>query len=176
MGEDSEHISLVMFVVSEMWLIASTTGQCKYTSSSFGRTSLLEDLRTAIQEFCDCPRSNSNPGPAEDADYDPMTEVEQEDGAPASASKTRGRGQKRNRSYNNHRANTTARLDMPVRCPEEDPTCADMREIRTYIEDRKQIWLDLADVEWAVRYRHIQNRLKGVPLIPDDSAGPGGVP
>ena len=92
-----------------MVLIASTMGQCKYFSSSFGRTSLLEDMRTAIQAFCDCPGSNSDPGPAEDADYDPMAEVEQEDGAPASASKTRGRGQKRNRHYKNHRANTSAR-------------------------------------------------------------------
>ena len=105
-----------------------------------------------------------------------MAEVEQEDGAPASASKTRGRGQKRNRYYKNHRANTTARLDMPVRCPGEDPTCTDIRKIRIYMKDRKQIWLDLADVEWAVRYLYIQNRLKGVPLIPDDSAGPGDVP
>ena len=43
--------------------------------------------------------------------------------------------------------------------------------IKVYVEDRKQIWIALADVEWAVRYLYIQKRLNGVPLIPDDSTG-----
>ena len=91
------------------------------------------------------------------------------------ASKRAG-GQKRQRYYKNHRTKTIVRLEMHVRCPEEDPTCTEMRKIRVYIEDRKQIWLDIADVEWAVRCLYIQNHLKGVPLIPDDSVGPAGVP
>ena len=94
---------------------------------------------------------------------------------PPSASKTKGRGQKRTRYYKNPRKKTILTVEKPVRCPQEDPACTDMRRIRLYVEDRKQIWLDLADVEWAVRYLFVQNHLKGVPLIPDDSVGPGGV-
>ena len=174
-GMDGESLTFVKLAVSERWLVASTTGVSKYSSSSFGRTSLLDDLREQIQIHCDDPGSNSAPDPAADADHDPMAEVGQE-GDPPSAPKIKGRGQKRLRYYKNHRTKTTVSFDMPVRCPEEDPTCTDMRKVRVYIEDRKQIWLDIADVEWAVRYLYIQNHLKGVPLIPDDSVGPAGVP
>ena len=77
------------------------------------------------------------------------------------------------RYHRNHARDSITTIDMPVRCPEEDPDCTEMRKVRVYIEDRKQIWLDLNDVEWAVRYLFVQNHLKGVPLIPDDSTGPG---
>ena len=63
-------------------------------------------------------------------------------------------------------------LDMPVKCPEEEPNCQDFRKIRLYIVDRKTIWLHIEDVEWAVRYLYAQNLVKGVPLVPDDSQGP----
>ena len=102
-----------------------------------------------------------------------MTEVEGDNENTPNAGKTKGRGLKRIRYYRNHVAKTIVSLDMPVRCPEEDPTGTERRKIRIYIEDRRQIWLDLADVEWAVRYLYIQNHLKGVPLIADDSTGPG---
>ena len=48
--------------------------------------------------------------------------------------------------------------------------------IEVYVEDRGEIWIALADVEWAVRYLYIQKRLNGVPLIPDDSTGPVDAP
>ena len=91
---------------------------------------------------------------------------------PPSASKTKGRGQKRPRYYKNHASKTIVTVDMPVRCPEEDPTGTERRKIKMYVEDRKSIWLHIKDVEWAVRYLYVQNQLKGVPLIADDSTGP----
>ena len=175
-GADGENITFVKLAIAETWLIASTTGQKKITGSSFGRTSLLDDLRENIKKHCGCPGSVSDPGPAEGDDCDPMAEVEQEAADLPSGCKIKGRGQKRLRYYRNHRNKTVVSMDMPVRCPEEDPTCAEMRKIRVYVEDRKQIWLDLKDAEWAARYLYIQNHLKGVPLIPDDSTGPGHVP
>ena len=57
---------------------------------------------------------------------------------------------------------------MPAQCPEENPNCTEVRKIRLYIEDRQQIWLDLEDVVWAVRYLYIQNLLNGGPA---DSRG-----
>ena len=138
--------------VSEMWLIASTTGQTKYAGSSFGRTSLLDVLREEIQKHCDHPGSVDEPGPEAGDDYDPMMEVEGDKEDPPSASKTKGRGQKRARYYKNHNAKTIVSLDMPVRCPEEDPTGTERRKIKIYVEDRKQIWLDITDVDWAVGF------------------------
>ena len=170
---NGDNITFVKLAVSEPWLIASTTGHSKYAGSSFGRTSLLDVLREEIQTHCDNPGSVSDPDLAEGDDYDPMTEVDGDKENTPNARKIKGRGQKRLRYYTNRVANKIVSLDMPVRCPEEDPTGTERRNIRIYIEDRRQIWLDLADVEWAVRYLYIQNHLKGVPLIADDSTGPG---
>ena len=168
-----EPITFVKLAVSEMWLIAATTGQSKYSASSFGRTSLLDDVRLEIQKLCDRADVTSAV-PGESEEYDPMAEVEQvDDDVQKNIKKTSGRGQKRTRYYKNLVSKTVASLDMPVRCREEDPNCTEVRKISVYIEDRKQIWLDLADVEWAVQYLYIQNLLKGVPLVPDDSTGPG---
>ena len=170
--KEDDKMTFVKLAVSELWLIASTTGQTKYAGSSFGRTSLLDVLREEIQKHCDHPGSVSDPDPAEGDDYDPMMEVEGDKENPPSASKTKGRGQKRPRYYKNHASKTIVTVDMPVRCPEEDPTGTERRKIKIYVEDRKQIWLDITDVDWAVGYLYVQNHLKGVPLIADDSTGP----
>ena len=90
-----------------------------------------------------------------------MAEVEQVDAEVHSPSKTRGRGQKRVRYCEKHASNTVVTLDVPDRCPEQHPNCTVLRKIRLYITDRRSLWLDLADVEWAVRYLYVQNLLHG---------------
>ena len=164
--------TFVKLATSELWLIQSTTGQAKYAGSSFGRTSLLDVLREEMQKHCDHPGSVDEPGPEAGDDYDPMMEVEGDKEDPPSASKSKSRGQKRCRYYTNPGAKTIVTLDMPERCPEEDPTGTERRKIKIYVEDRKQIWLDITDVDLAVGYLYVQNHLKGVPLIADDSTGP----
>ena len=172
-----ENITFVRLATSENWLLAATTGVLRYTASSFGRTSLLDELRAELQKHCDglLDACEGAPEPVEnDDDYDPMAEVAADSAvAEAGGTKTVGRGLKRNRYHRTHRKKTVVRLTMPVRCKEEDPNCTEMRNIRMYVEDRKQLWLDLADVDWCVKYLYIQNHLKGVPLVSDDSTGPG---
>ena len=176
-GPNRRNVTFVKLATTEAWLIAAVTGSSKYSSSSFGRTSLLQELRDHISKMCDgeevAPSSVVAAVPQGD-DYDPMAEVELTD-APAqrSPSKAVGQGNKRTRYYKNLVVGKIVPLDMPVRCPEEDPQCTELRTIRVYVENRIQLWLDLADVEWAVRYLYVQNLLKGVPLIPDESTGPG---
>ena len=58
--------------------------------------------------------------------------------------------------------------------PEEDPNGTEKRRICLFIDDRKTIWLDIEDVPWAIRFLYVQNMLKGVPLVQDESTGPGG--
>ena len=65
-------------------------------------------------------------------------------------------------------------LEMPVNCPEVDPdgvgeTCI----VRLHIYDRQQIWIDVDNLDWAVRYLYAQNLLRGVQLVGDDDTGPG---
>ena len=176
-GPNRQNVTFIKLATTEAWLIAAVTGNSKYSSSSFGRTSLLQELRDHISKMCDgeevAPSSVVAAVPQGD-DYDPMDEVELTN-APAqrSPSKAVGQGKKRTRYYKNLVVGKIVPLDMPVRCPEEDPQCTELRTIRVYVLDRIQLWLDIADVEWAVRYLYVQNLLKGVPLIPDESTGPG---
>jgi hypothetical protein len=64
-------------------------------------------------------------------------------------------------------------IDVPVKCPEEERRCELKRKVTIFIVDRKQVWLSIEDVEWALRYLYVHNVLKGVPLVSPDSAGPG---
>ena len=73
------------------------------------------------------------------------------------------------RYFHNLVRNSVVTVDVPVRCPEEDPDCTEVRQIRLYVVDRITLWLHIDDVEWAVRYLYVQNLLKGVPLVPDES-------
>ena len=175
-GPDRQNVTFIKLATSETWLIMAVTGSSRYAASSFGRTSLLDVLRDRISKLCDgsdiAGTSAVAAVPLGD-DYDPMAELVLTDDTTQQNSKTFTRGVKRFSYYKNLALKKVVPLDMPVRCPEEDPHCTELRTIKVYVEDRKQIWLDLADVEWAVRYLYVQNLLKGVPLISDDSTGPG---
>ena len=62
---------------------------------------------------------------------------------------------------------------MPLHAPEEKPNSTEKTKIQLYVKDRKQIWLHLDNVKWAVRYLYAQNFLKGVPMVDPASRGPG---
>ena len=108
---------------------------------------------------------------AEDShERDPMDEVLQDEAS--SPLVTKPQGQKRKRTRATHPKDPVLTVSMPVRCPEEDPVCTDVRRVRLHVQDRKTIWLHIDDVEWAVRFLFMQSHLKGVPLVRDDSTGP----
>ena len=100
-----------------------------------------------------------------------MMEVEQDE-LGHSPAKIKGRGIKRMRYYGNPQSQTIATFDVPARCPEEDAHCTEVRKIKLYVTDRKEVWLHIDDVEWAIRYLYMQHLLKEVPLVPEDSTGP----
>ena len=54
-------------------------------------------------------------------------------------------------------------MTAPAVSPEEDPRSTSTRTIQLYVVDRKQVWLDIDDVEWALRFLYMQYVLKGVP-------------
>ena len=109
-------------------------------------------------------------------DYDPMMGVEQdEEGCKASPTQIKRQGHTRMRYFRNPARHSIVTFDVPARCPEEDAQRTEVRQIKLYVVVRKEVWLYIEDVEWAVRYMYVQNVLKGVPLVPDDSTGPGNV-
>ena len=63
-------------------------------------------------------------------------------------------------------------VTAPAVSPEEDPRSTSTRTIQLYVVDRKQVWLDLDDVEWALRFLYMQYMLKGVPVVSPDDTGP----
>ena len=177
--DGSEEATFVKLAFTDAWLIGVTTGQTKYSQSSFGRTAFFTDLRNHVEKLCDGEQPPESPDGQEvdvkGEDYDPMAEIDQSGGTAPGGTKVTGvQGVERTRYYKNHCKNTVVTVSMPVRCPEEDPKCTDLRKIKLFIEDRKQIWLHLDDPPWAVQYLYVQNMLKGVPLVSPDSAGPGG--
>jgi hypothetical protein len=171
--QNGNNITFVKLSSNEPWLRASTTGDKKWkTSTSMCRTSLLQVLHDKINNICDGTERVRTSD-----DYDPMNEVGQDDDDKTAASDSiRRKGSKRTHYYKNHASKTVVMVDMPVRCPEEDAACTNMRTLTLYIADRKSIWVALSDVEWAIQYLFVQNHLKGVPLISDDDVGPGAPP
>ena len=62
---------------------------------------------------------------------------------------------------------------MAMHPPEIVRNCSARKSILLFIVDRRQIWLRLSDVAWAVKYLYIQSLMKGVPMVAEDSRGPG---
>ena len=154
---------------TEKWLLMATTG-FGVLNSSFRRTSLPDTLREKVEQACN--GGIETKASLDESDYDPMVELDFDDSH--SPKKTSGQGLKRQRYYHNHAKNRIAVINMPVYCPEQVADCKEMREITLFIQDRRQIWLCIDDVEWAIRYLYVQNQLKGVSLVSPDSQGPSG--
>ena len=160
--------TFVKLASTEAWLLAATTGSTKAAGSAFGRTTLLERLREQLRQFYDTPLA---PITTEDSQAcDPMDDILE--GAASSPRVTTPQGQQRGRKRTTHSQNTVLTVRMPVRCPEEDPKCTELREVRLYVKDRDTIFLHIDDVEWAVKYLFAQSELKGVPAVDENSTGP----
>jgi hypothetical protein len=164
--------TFVKLSTHDTWLLQSTSGQPKYNMSSFGRTSLVQLLHTYVQQGANGELAGQEAAADGEAAHDPMNEVEVsgDEGAKTAHS---GRGKKRSRYYKNHAKNRIVEVEAPHHCPEMAPTSKETRKIKLFIVDRKQVWLDLDDVEWAMRFLYVQNLLKGVALVDPDSPGPG---
>ena len=168
--DSKRDVTFIKMATTEQWLVQAATGQKRYNASSFGRTNLLEILLEKVQSYCDGQLSSSSSLAVAGGDFDPMMDLEQDDSNSHSTRKFHDG--KRARYLRNGLRHSIAIFDMPQRCPEEDPDCKEFRRIRLWIVDRQQLWLHMDDVEWAVRYLFVQNLLKGVPLVSDDSIGP----
>ena len=70
--------------------------------------------------------------------------------------------------------NQVVTVKMAADPPEVDADASATRFVNLLVIDRKQIWLSIDDVDWAIRWLYMQNLLKGVPLVPPNSQGPCG--
>ena len=178
-GSDKKQQVFVKMSRQEPWLIAACCGtRTDSRGAAFGRTSLLDMLREHLRRKADGvdDLDDATPIQAADDDYDPMNDIGSASalaGRAATMLETDKRG--RRRYYKNRAKNCIITVNVASRCPEVDPKCTQMRPLKLFLTDRKTVWLSIDDVAWAVRYLYDQQHLKGVPLVADDDAGPGGV-
>ena len=172
---DGEKI-FVKMSASEPWLIGAVTGT--RTHGLLGRTTLLTTLHSFVELACngelDTRAAEEEGGDEQKLEYDPMEEIEVDDD---DNPRSRGVGyidpnSKRARYQKNKAKNRLLTVTVPAVAPAQDPMSTSTRTIKLYVVDRKQVWLDLDDVEWALRVLYMQFVLKGVPVVSPDDAGP----
>ena len=156
---------------NEYWLSMAISGMSsRYT---FARTTLLEDILKVIRDCCNGETVPNVMVMAEDDEYDPMSAVQVENPAANKKRKRSGTESDRIRYYKTLCKDQVIEVNMPLHAPEEKPNSTEKAKIKLFVKDRKQIWLDLDNVTWAVRYLYAQNFLKGVPVVDAASPGPG---
>ena len=168
---DGEKI-FVKMSASEPWLIGAVTGT--RTHGLLGRTTLLTTLHSFVEQACNGELDTRAAEEQGGDEYDPMEEIEVDDD---DNPRSRGGGyidpnSKRARYQKNKAKNRLLTVTVPAVAPEQDPMSTSTRTIKLYVVDRKQVWLDLDDVEWALRVLYMQFVLKGVPVVSPDDAGP----
>ena len=172
-GPNNERFALLAF--TEPWLGFATVGSSRPGRSAFGPRNFLDQLAVHLERACNGETpvlaTETEEG---DENYDPMEEVEADGKDSSSSTVTRGSGEKRTRYYKNHAKNKLLDLNLPSQPPEVAKDNRFLRSVQMLCVNRKQIWLRLSDVPWAVKYLYIQALLKGVPLVAPDSAGPSG--
>ena len=168
--------TFVKMLASEPWLIGAVTGQKAH--GMLCRTTLLTTLHSFVEQACngelDTRAAEEEGGNEQKLEYDPMEEIEVDDD---DNPRSRGVGyidpnSKRARYQKNKAKNRLLTVTVPAVAPEQDPMSTSTRTIKLYVVDRKQVWLDLDDVEWALRVLYMQFVLKGVPVVSPDDAGP----
>ena len=138
------------------------------------RITLLTTLHEFVEKACNGELDTRAAEEEGGDEYDPMEEIEVDDD---DNPRSRGVGyidpnSKRARYQKNKAKNRLLTVTVPAVAPEQDPMSTSTRTIKLYVVDRKQVWLDLDDVEWALRVLYMQFVLKGVPVVSPDDAGP----
>ena len=154
---------------TDPWLVGAVTGQKAHCG--LGRTTLLAMLHGFVEQACNGELDTRAAEEEGGDEYDPMQEIEVDDGTHSRSRGVEGRARLRYPKQNKAK-NRLVTVTVPAVSPEEDPMSTSTRTIQLYVVDRKQVWLDIDDVEWALRFLHMQFVLKGVPVVSPDDTGP----
>ena len=196
-GQDEGSTTFVRLSVNEPWLIMAVTGQKR--NHALGRTTLLTDLHDKVanpsvaEEQAGPAVADQQAGPAvadqqqgppvagearpqlpasavAGGQEDPMDALEVElDDRPAVETP-----KKKRRNHRKAPLKCALAVDMPNFPPElwHVHRTTERRTVKLYRVDRKQLWLELKDVPWAIRFLYLQNLHQGVPAVSNDDEGP----
>ena len=167
----------------EPWLIACASGSTKNALPK-GKSSFVETLKHQLTQACNgrlpthaLAQTGSNQTArsttgdlSDDEDLIPLIELL--DQIPG----TRGKGRNRMRYYTNHCKGRVIQIEMPATAPPKDPTCTEKRMVCIYVEDRRQLWIDANDAEWAMKYvqHELECHLIGSLSLQTNGPGPEG--
>lgn len=104
-------------------------------------------------------------GGADEAEQDSLEAAEPWEDAPVSAERKKPDLPAKKQKKKEHREVQVTMLTMPATAPEVDPEQGLKRSVAVMIRINKEVWLDSADVPWALAYMHDQWRLCGVPAV-----------
>ena len=186
---DQGSSTFVRLSVNEPWLMMAVTGQKR--NHSMGRTSLLTDLHEKIR-LADGDRQQAGAavavepaqpavagqqgGPAVPSQAGPQQpdSAVAEEADPMDALECVETPKKKRKAHRKKAVGTFLVVDMPDLPPElwHVHRSLDRRTVKLYCIDTRQIWLELKDVPWAIRFLYLQNKHQGVPAISDDDVGP----
>ena len=145
----------------EPWLIACASGSEKPSDALTGRTSFVDILRHELTQACDGRRPKhalAQTGSNQTSRSTTEDLSDDEDVLPLSREAldcipgTRGKGRTRIRYYTNHCKGKVIHIEMSATAPQIDPTCTEKRIVCIYCEDRRQLWIDANDADWAMKY------------------------
>ena len=154
----------VKMLASEPWLIGAVTGQKAHCG--LGRTTLLAMLHGFVEQACNGELDTRAAEEEGGDEYDPMQEIEVDDGTHSRSRGVEGRARLRYPKQNKAK-NRLVTVTVPAVSPEEDQMSTNTRTIQLWLVDHQQVWLDIDDVEWALRYLHMQ-----FVRVTIDDAGP----
>ena len=141
----------------------AVTGQKRHGKLS--RSTLWTTLNRFAQKACKGELDTLAVAEEVGDEYDPMQEIEKTLDEQHPRSRGGGDPSKRTRYQQNKAKNRLVTVTAPAVSPEEDPMSTSTITIEVYGVDRKQLWLDLDDLEWALRFMYMEFAFHGSGLL-----------
>ena len=156
------------------WLCRAVTGEGR-ADHPLARVALLDMLRQGL-------RKAAAPNPAEaDDDADVVLEALALSDSENEGTGAKPKTKKRKVSTYTRKLNTQFILEMHEHCLEVFPEkAATMRQVRLWALNRRELWIHVDDLPWALEYMHHQRSVGGIGQLPSSrsptSSGPSRSP
>lgn len=166
-----ETFDFVHLNTKQDWLCKAVTGEGA-SSRPMKRVKLLQTIQQKLKSRVqgdDDDEVNCEVAPAVAAD-DPMLGLDMGGPAePEGPGQGKDKGKKKVSSKRNVvRVNTVLRLLLPERCPEQHPECKELREVPLWVKNKREIWLGLDHLKWAMEIMYHQHKLGGISAVPSE--------